>query len=287
MEFGGYIMKSRMKLSFAVAVAICSATLSFANGAAAQESNAELAQQLSNPLASLISVPIQTNYDQGFGDGDGYRWYTNFQPVIPISLNDNWNVISRTIIPVIWDQKGISPLDPSGHQTGFSDTVQSVFFSPKQPTPLGSMGDLVWGVGPVFTFPTGNADPLLGSGKWSAGPTAVALVINGGMTSGMLLNHQWSFAGDEDRADVNTTFIQPFVSYTTPDAWSYTLNMESSYNWDAEQWSIPVNLMVAKLTSIGSQKVSVQGGVRYWAASPEYGPEDFGARLAVTFLFPK
>lgn len=263
------------------------AAIGLTTGAQAQSGNADLAQQLSNPLAALISVPAQTNYDQGFGDGDGYRIYTNFQPVIPISISQNWNLISRTIVPVIWDQKGISPLEPNAHQGGFGDTVQSLFFSPKQPADLGAAGDLVWGIGPVFNLPTGNQDELLGSGKWSAGPTAVVLVIKDQLTYGALVNHLWSFAGDEDTADVNSTFVQPFVSYTTKTAWSYTLNSESLYNWETDEWAVPVNVMIAKLTSFGGQKVSIQGGVRYWAKSTEYGPDGFGARFAVTFLFPK
>jgi hypothetical protein len=252
----------------------------------AQGSDADLAAKLSNPIASLISVPFQTNYDDGYGTGDGYKVFTNLQPVIPISLNDSWNLISRTIIPIIWDQKDISPLGPSGHQSGFGDILQSLWLSPKQPMPTGALGNLVWGVGPAFALPTGNSDPLLGSGKWSLGPTAIGLFIKGGLVYGALVNHLWDVAGKSGRADVSSTFIQPFIAYTTPDAITYSINTESSYNWVTDQWSVPINAQVAKLVSIGSQKVSLQVGLRYWAVSAPGGPDGLGYRFAATFLFP-
>ncbi|MCB1494436.1 MAG: transporter [Bauldia sp.] len=257
------------------------------SGASAQDSNAELAQQLANPVAALISVPFKTDYNQGYGPKDnGYQVVTTVQPVIPISLGENWNVISRTIVPYVWDQYNVNPVAPSGHQSGFADSTQSFFFSPKQPLSLGETGNLVWGVGPIFGFPTGNADPLLGTGKYTAGPTAVALLINGGWTTGALVSHSWDIGGDDRRGPVNSTFIQPFLVYTTPTAWTYTLNSESTYNWETDQWSVPINFMVSKVTSIGSQKVSLQAGVRYWAESPKGGPDGWGFRGQLTFLFP-
>ena len=247
--------------------------------AQAQDSAADLAKKLSNPIASLISVPFQGNYDGGYGPDDGSKYTINVQPVIPFTLNEDWNLISRTIVPIVW-QNDIA--GPSGDQFGLGDTTQSLFFSPKKPTSSG----IIWGVGPVFLLPTAT-DDLLGGGKWGAGPTAVALKQSGPWTYGALVNHIWSFAGDEDRQDVNSTFLQPFISYTTPKAWTFALNTESTYNWETEDWSVPINFTVAKLVKVNKQPIQLMAGVRYWAQSPDNGPDGFGARLAVTFLFPK
>jgi hypothetical protein len=241
--------------------------------------DADLAKQLSNPIASLISVPFQFNYDSGYGPNDGNKAVLNIQPVIPISLNADWNLISRTIVPVV-SQNDIA--GNSGHQFGLGDTLQSFFFSPAQPT----SGGIIWGAGPAFLLPT-STDELLGSEKWGAGPTVVALKQDGPWTYGMLANHIWSFAGDHNRDDVSSTFLQPFVSYTTPDAWTFALNTESSYDWTHDQWSVPLNFSVAKLVKFGEQPVSLQLGGRYWAVSPENGPEGWGVRAGITFLFPK
>lgn len=249
---------------------------------AAQEganSDSDLATKLSNPVASLISVPFQFNYDHGFGPNDGDRVTLNIQPVVPIPLNDDWTMISRTILPVIW-QNDIA--GPSGEQFGLGDITQSLFFSPKTPGP----GGIIWGAGPAFLIPTAT-DDLLGSGKLGVGPTAVVLKQMNGWTVGALANHIWSVAGDGDRSDVSSTFLQPFISYTTADAWTYGLNLESTYNWETEEWSVPVNFTVAKLVKFGKQPVSFTVGARYWAESPESGPEGWGFRGVVTFLFPE
>jgi hypothetical protein len=246
----------------------------------AQEDPAELAKKLSNPSSELISVPFQLNYDEDIGpveDGKRLSLFTN--PVIPFELNRDWNIISRTLLPVVW-QDDIFP--GSGSQFGIGDIVQSLFFSPKAPT----TGGWIWGAGPVFLLPTGS-DDLLTADKWGAGPTGVVLRQHGPWTFGMLANHIWSFAGDSGRADVNNTFLQPFLAYTTPTAWTFSLNTESTYDWKNEEWSVPIHGVVTKVTKIGNQMVSVGGGVRYWADSPPSGPEGLGFRFLFTLLLPK
>jgi hypothetical protein len=246
----------------------------------AKAQDTDLAKKLANPISSLISVPFQLNYDSNIGpEDDGERLVFNIQPVVPISLNDDWNMITRVILPITSQQDIFAG---AGDQFGLGDTTLSVFFSPVKP----AFGKWIWGVGPVAVLPTAT-DDLLGAEKWGLGPTAVALTQSGPWTVGALANHVWSVAGDGSRPDINNTFLQPFVAYTTPTAWTYTLNTESSYNWEAEEWSVPINAQVSKLTRLGTQPVSIGVGARYWANSTPTGPEGWGVRAILTFLFPK
>lgn len=255
----------------------------FARPAFAQADNekaqtAELAKQLSNPVASLISVPIQANWDFGIGVTDATRLTVNVQPVIPFSLSDDWNVITRTILPFIYAE-GTTP--GAGSKSGLGDTVQSFFFSPKEPT----SGGWIWGAGPVLLYPTAT-DDLLGTEKFGLGPTAVLLKQQRGWTYGLLANHLWSVAGTESRADVNATFLQPFVSFTTKTYTTVGLNTEATYDWDNEQWTVPLNVSVSQLLKIGKQPVQFSLGAKYYADGPSGGP-DWGLRATISFLFPK
>lgn len=236
-----------------------------------------LAKKLANPISSLISVPFQNNFDFGMGPNkDGFRYTMNFQPVIPVALNKDWNMISRTIVPVMAQHNVVG----TSTQFGLGDTLQSFFFSPNKSEPF------VWGVGPVLLIPTAT-DEVLGTQKLGIGPTIVVLKQQKKWTVGMLANHIWSVAGKESRSDVSSTFIQPFVSYTTKTAWTITVNAETTYDWTANAWNVPLHFQVTKLVKFGKQPVSVGGGIRCWATSAPGGPHWCGFRVIFTPLFPK
>jgi hypothetical protein len=238
---------------------------------------AELAKKLQNPIASLVSVPLQNNWDFGIGAEEAMRYTLNVQPVIPISLNQQWNLITRTIVPVVYAE---SPVAGGDDTAGLGDILQSFFFSPKA-----LVGGWIVGAGPVLLYPSAT-EKNLGAEKWGAGPTAVVLKQQSGWTYGMLANHVWSYAGEDSRQDVSSTFLQPFLSYTAKSHTTFGLNTESSYDWENSQWTVPVNASVSQLLKLGGIPIQFQFGGRAYAEKPDSGP-DWGLRFTVTFLFPK
>jgi len=252
-----------------------------AEEAAAPPSDSELAKQLSNPVADLTSLPLQFNWENGVGPDDELRTVINFQPVVPFHITPKWNLIGRWIMPFVSQPA----LTPGGEATsGVGDIVASGFFSP-----AGRGGHVTWGVGPVLSLPM-TTDPALGSGQWGIGPTAVVLVQRGPWTYGALVNHVWGIAdtGDVERADVSQSFLQPFLAYQFPGALTLTLQSESTYNWEAESgeaWTIPINVIVSKVTKMGTFPFSVGGGAGYYADSPSIGP-DWKLRAVFTLLLP-
>lgn len=241
----------------------------------AEDADADaLAKTLANPVSSMASVPFQYNFDDGFAHG-GYRHTLNIQPVLPMSVSEHWNLISRTILPVTYQEDII----PGTDQAGIGDINQSVFFVPKQPGPSG----LIWGAGPVALIPTGTDG--LSAHTWAVGPTVVMLKQNGPWTYGALANHLWDVAGGQRRVDISTTFLQPFLSRTLGGGLSVSVNFESTYDWIHSQWTVPLNVSMSKVTKIGSQRISVGGGLRAYLEVPDGGP-DWGARITVTLLYP-
>jgi hypothetical protein len=253
----------------------------------------KLAKQLSNPISSLISVPFQANEDFGYGPShNGYKFTLNIQPVIPISISKDWNLILRTIVPIVSQHDlfyvenvprslGITQ---NRSQDGLSDTTQSFFFSPKHPGPFG----LIWGVGPALLYPTGT-HPFLGTGTFSIGPTVVVLEQVGGLTVGALMNQLWSVYTEDRRNTFSQLFLQPFIAYTLKTHTTFTLSSETSANWNNTpgdaKWTVPLVFSISQVLKIGKQPVSIQIGGKYYADSPRYGP-DWGVRFAFTLLYP-
>jgi len=250
------------------------------NPIAALQQEEELAKKLTNPIAALVSLPLQFNWDANIGAAEfDWSWGINFQPVISFRLSDKINVISRTIIPIV-SQHDIP--DIGGDESGLGDILQSFFFSPANESADGWS----WGIGPVLLLPTASNNSQ-GREKWGLGPSAVALKQTGPWTFGGLVNHISTVGGDDARTDVNDTFIHPFMFYVTKTFTTFSVGSEITYDWENEVWSIPINFNVSQMLKIGSQILQIGFGGRYWAETPDGGSQDLGGRLQLTFLFPK
>jgi hypothetical protein len=241
----------------------------------------------------LISLPLKYDYNSNIGPSEqGNQSLLTVQPVIPFSIGMDWNLISRTIIPGIsvhnvgpgaGTPDGLGDVAPgAATHEGLGDITQQFYFSPKKPT----VGGWIWGVGPQFLLPTGASK--FTAGKWGVGPTAVVLKQTNGWTYGVLVNQIWSASSDSYKSDYSVFYVQPFLAYTTKTYTTAGINTESTYNWKARQWSVPVNLTLTQILKLGKQPLSLQAGVRYWADTPDgVGPKDWGYRFQLTFLFPK
>jgi len=238
----------------------------------------DLAKKLANPISSLISLPFQNYSDFGIGPNNGSKNTLNIQPVLPISLSDNLNLIARFILPVI-SQYNITGQGNS--EVGLGDAVLSAFFSPAQ-----SKGGLTWGVGPVFLLPTGT-DDFLTTKKFGVGPTAVALYQVNGFTIGGLINQIWSVAGNKDRDDVSSLFFNPFLTYNWKSGAGIGGNFEITQNWESNTTTVWFNPSISAVTSLGKQKTQFSIGPRFNLAAPSGAKADLGVRANIVFLFPK
>jgi len=267
---------------FTVAV-VLAGLLAGASARAAEEATSSdsaeaLAKKTQNPVADLISVPFQSNFNFNTGPNERMVYVLNVQPVIPIRLTDDWNLITRVITPII-DQPSVAPgID---NASGLGDINPSLFLSPAKSE------HLIWGVGPTFTFPTAS-NRLLGSGKWSMGPTGVALLSQGPWVVGALANNQWSYAG-WGKKSVNQFLVQPFLNYNFSKGWYLTSAPIITADWTADQkWTVPVGGGVGKLWRVGKVGLPINTQIQafYNAERPDFA-SDWSLRVQVQFLFPK
>jgi opacity protein-like surface antigen len=245
---------------------------------ASRPADEDLAKQSQNPIADLVSVPFQSNTNFNAGPFNRTQEVLNIQPVVPLHLNSNWNLITRTIIPVMSQPNPIS----NSNTNGIGDITEELFLSPTHPGPL------IWGVGPVFTVPSAT-DPILGQGKVLAGPTIVLLTTPGHWVLGVLANNQWSVGGDPLRRSVNQFLLQPFVNYNLPHGWFLTTSPLMTADWLAapgQQWTVPVGGGLGRVFKLGDQPVSMYVSAYYNAIRPDLAPT-WQLRTELSLLFPE
>jgi len=247
--------------------------------AAFADGESSLAKQTQNPVADLISVPFQNNTNFGLGPEDRTGNNLNIQPVLPFHLGD-WNLISRTIMPIDYRP---DVFESSGGEFGLGDIDQSFFFSPAEAS------EWIWGIGPDIILPTAVNDRL-GNGKWSIGPSVLALTMQGPWVVGALAKNLWSVAGDSDRNNVNFFLMQPFVNYNLNDGWYLTSSPIITADWNSEsssnRWIVPVGGGFGKVHRVGAQPINLSLQVFGSAERPSGGP-DWTLRTQVQLLFPK
>jgi len=254
---------------------------------AAEGGGDDLRAKAQNPVSSMYSLPLKLTLD--FGAPDDEAVFFNVNPVLPVTVGD-WNLVNRIIIPAIVSVDGFiggTPDIPEGapsqdRETGLGDINYSLYFSPADTK------ELIWGIGPSINLPTANKDPL-GSGKWSAGAAGVVLLQPKWGTYGGLIRQLWSFAGDDDRSDVNQFLIEPFLNYNLEGGWYLITDMIITANWDApssQRWTVPIGGGIGKLFSIGKQTINSRLEAYYMVEKPDNAP-DWQLIFTWQFLFPK
>jgi hypothetical protein len=260
------------------------ATLALAGAPAHAELSAEeLAKLAQNPVANLISLPFQNNTNFNTGPLSGTQNILNIQPVIPIEVNKDWNVITRTILPLIWQPAFIPG---QGTQFGLGDTQLSAFLSPSNPGPDG----LIWGAGAIAQLPT-DTNERLGNKNWGLGPTAVVLRLKKGdpWVYGALINNVWSLSSSQRGGSYNNFLIQPFVNYNLPGGTYINTVPIITANWKADggqKWTVPLGLGIGHIFHLGRLPVNTQLGAYYNVVHPDDGP-NWQLRFQVQLMFPK
>ena len=242
-----------------------------------------LAKQSQNPVASLISLPFEMNYNGEFGPNNGNQGVLNIKPVIPVSISENWNLINRAIIPVV-SQPGI-PGGPN-RQNGLGDAVYQGFISPKM------TGEWIWGAGAQLNIPT-HTDETLGNKHWAAGPSVVVLTMPGNWVYGAVASQAWDFAesgNDGSDKGISALTVQPFVNYNFGHGWYVVSAPVLTANWKAEkssdEWTIPVGGGVGRVFAVGGQHINARMAYYYNVEKPEFGAQ-WDLQFSLFFLFPK
>ncbi len=257
---------------------------------AEKESNTELNKKLTNPVSDIWSISFQqNNYILDMGPGKSDRWNSdlNFQPVLPVSLTDDWNLITRTVMPLFNSVPHPNPHDPADTErtTGFGDIVLLEMLSPSSKV----VGNWLLGIGPSFIFPTASST-YTGQGKYQVGPGVVVGYLSKKWILGAFVQNWTSFGGSGNRPDTNQMNLQPIAAYFLPDGWSIGYSGNILANWKAsgeDVWTVPIGLAISKIFKLGRLPVKVALAGQYMPIHPDVGGQKWNIQLAVTPVIPK
>ncbi len=270
------IIRTTAKVILLFVFCICHVDAQTLTPSAEQKTKDEIAKELANPVAPVISVPFQWNYDRGRGANQaGTDQTLLLQPVIPINLSAGNSFIVRPIVTAEWLN------NVNGYTgAGMSNTQLETFYVPK------SNSSWMWGIGPYLSSPAGSSGRF-GGNQTGAGASAIVLNRQGNFVYGLLTFQSWNMGGSPLYGTANNFYAQPFVNYVTSTAWTYSLNTQSNYNYDARRMSNPMNFTISKLEKIGNTPTQFTVGARYNISSIPGGPQGWGARAAITFVIPQ
>ncbi|HRZ09242.1 MAG TPA: hypothetical protein P5319_05050 [Gemmatimonadales bacterium] len=235
-----------------------------------------LAKEAQNPVADMVSIPVQFNWTTGGGLGEETQQIINLQPVLPLAITDDWLLISRTIVPMV------NLPGPGGERIkGIADIQQQIYLTPKHAK------GVVWGVGPVFSFPT-STNVATETGQFGLGPSVVLLKVGKKWVYGLVANQLWRIAGSTETEAINTFFVQPFINYNLKRGWAISTAPAITANWDApsgQQWTVPIGIGVSKVTRVGRQPLNVVLQYFHNVERPDAAGADL-VRMQFTLLYP-
>jgi hypothetical protein len=270
-----HLVRRALTLSLALSLPAARVAAQEENAAAKLDRSA-LAKQTQNPVADLVSIPFQFNFNSGGGLGDGTLYNLNVQPVIPVKVAAAWNVVLRTIVPYL-----SSPTATGDQQGGLGDIQVQAFLSPSTP------GKLIWGVGPQFSVPTAT-NPLFRTGSWAVGPSAVVVMMTGNFVLGGLANQVWTVADAGGDPKVNQLLVQPFINYNFGHGWAFATGPIITANWEAEsgqQWTVPLGGGIIKTTVFNGRPMNLGAQYYYNVVRPDAAPAS-QFRIIVALLYP-